>query len=91
MAKAEEALGQAGEDTSKRGLRPEDRRASFIMKETHYKKLRDYAYWQRLSIKEALEQVFEEFFRTRKVRSRPRGAEPQGRSSRRGRSCVPKK
>ena len=46
-------------------------RATFIMSETYLDKIKDYAYWERLQIKEVLNEALDNFFEDKKVRKRP--------------------
>lgn len=44
------------------GLQPDYTRATFIIKKDYYQLLKDYAYTERITLKEALEQMCEVFF-----------------------------
>jgi len=58
--------------SAKRGL-PEDlTRATFIMKQEYLDKIKAYAYWERLQIKDVLDDMCEQFFKLKKIRSIPK-------------------
>lgn len=46
-------------------------RATFIMSKNYIDKIKAYAYWERIQIKDVMEQMCEEFFAGRKIRSIP--------------------
>lgn len=46
--------------------------ASFHAEERHLELLRRFAYWERMSIKQAIAEIFEEFFRNRSLRAIPK-------------------
>lgn len=48
--------------TSKLGVPAGWRKATFIVREGHFQKMKDLAYWERTSIKELLDQALERFF-----------------------------
>jgi|GEM_PF-2272967 len=58
------------EKSSKAGLPEGWSRATFIVKEEYLEKLKDYSYWERLTLKEALDGVLAQFFNGREVRPR---------------------
>ena len=56
---------------AKRGLHEDLTRATFIMRQEHLEKIKAYAYWERLQIKDVLDEMCEHFFQRKKVRSIP--------------------
>lgn len=56
---------------AQRGLAQDLTRATFIIKQEHLEKIKAYAYWERLQIKDVLEQMCDQFFDSKKVRSIP--------------------
>jgi hypothetical protein len=48
--------------STQKGLADGWTRATFIIKEEHLEKLKDYAYWERMQIKDALDQILTSFF-----------------------------
>jgi len=56
---------------ARRGLQQDLIRATFILREEHLEKIKAYAYWERLQIKDVLEEMCEQFFENKKVRSIP--------------------
>ncbi len=58
------------EKSSKAGLPEGWSRATFIVKEEYLEKLKDYSYWERLTLKEALDGVLSQFFKGREIRPR---------------------
>ncbi len=57
--------------STRKGLDDGWTRATFIMRETYLDKVKDYAYWERLQIKEVLDEALVNFFEDKKVRKRP--------------------
>lgn len=55
------------EKSSKEGLKGNWTRATFIVREDKLKKLKDYAYTERISIKEAVDKMLDEFLKDKKV------------------------
>lgn len=51
------------ENTKQHGLTPEWTRATFIVKVDLYEKLKDYAYTERISIKDAMDAALSEFLK----------------------------
>jgi hypothetical protein len=47
---------------AKKGLSEGWTRATFIIKEDQLKEIKDYAYWERLQIKDVLEEIIDSFF-----------------------------
>ena len=58
-------------NSSKIGLQCGWTRATFIIKEEHCKKLKAHAYWERISVKEILDALLEDFFQGKKIRAIP--------------------
>lgn len=56
---------------AKRGLSDELIRATFILRQDYLEKIKAYAYWERLQIKEVFDEMCEQFFANKKVRSIP--------------------
>lgn len=56
---------------AKRGLSEELIRATFILRQEYLDKIKAYAYWERLQIKEVFDEMCEQFFKEKKVRSIP--------------------
>jgi len=56
--------------TSYDGLREGWTRATFILREDYLEKIKSLAYWKRRNIKEVMDEVFEEYLKGRKVKSR---------------------
>ena len=61
---------EASPTTSERGLRQGWTRATVIVQKEHLERLKDLAYWERVTIKYLLNQALEDFLRGRKVRRR---------------------
>ena len=59
------------EPAAKRGLPEELIRATFILRQDYLEKIKAYAYWERLQIKEVFDEMCEQFFKGKKVRSVP--------------------
>jgi hypothetical protein len=57
--------------TSSNGLSEGWIRATFIMREDNLEKVKDFAYWERLQIKEVIDEALENYFEDKKVRKRP--------------------
>lgn len=68
--KARAAKPVSREKTSKAGLPEGWSRATFIVKEEYLEKLKDYSYWERLTLKEAMDGILSQFFNGREVRPR---------------------
>ncbi len=58
--------------TSSNGLSDGWIRATFIMREDSLEKIKDFAYWERLQIKEVIDEALENYFEDKKVRKRPK-------------------
>ena len=56
---------------AKRGLQEDLIRATFILKQEYLEKIKAYAYWERLQIKDVFDEMCEQFFKDKKVRSVP--------------------
>ena len=56
--------------TSYDGLREGWTRATFILREDYLEKIKSLAYWKRKNIKEVIDEVFEEYLKGRKIKSR---------------------
>lgn len=56
---------------AKRGLQEDLIRATFILRQDYLEKIKAYAYWERLQIKEVFDEMCEQFFKGKKVRSVP--------------------
>lgn len=56
---------------ARRGLQEDLTRATFILREDHLEKIKAYAYWERIQIKDVLEDMCEQFFENKKIRSVP--------------------
>lgn len=57
--------------SARRGLQDDLTRATFIMKQEFLEKIKAYAYWERVQIKDVLDEMCEQFFENKKVRSIP--------------------
>lgn len=68
--KARAAKPVSKDKTSKAGLPEGWSRATFIVKEEYLEKLKDYSYWERLTLKEAMDGILAQFFNGREVRPR---------------------
>jgi hypothetical protein len=60
-----------GKATSSNGLSDGWVRATFIMREDNLEKVKDFAYWERLQIKEVIDEALENYFSEKKIRKRP--------------------
>lgn len=56
---------------ARRGLQEDLTRATFILREDHLEKIKAHAYWERIQIKDVLEQMCEQYFEHKKIRSIP--------------------
>lgn len=56
---------------AKRGLQEDLIRATFILKQEYLEKIKSHAYWERLQIKDVFDEMCEQFFKDKKVRSIP--------------------
>lgn len=56
---------------AKRGLQEDLIRATFIMREDHLERIKAFAYWERIQIKDVVEKMCEQFFEDKRVRSIP--------------------
>jgi hypothetical protein len=57
--------------TSSAGLKKGWTRGAFVMREQTLENIRNYAYWERRSIKDVVEEAFDLFFQSREVSPRP--------------------
>lgn len=57
-------------NSTSKGLPKGWTRATFIVKEDKLDKVKDYAYWERLQVKEVLDLALDEFFEGKRVRGR---------------------
>lgn len=64
-------MGSIEIPAARRGLQEDLTRATFIVREEHLEKIKAYAYWERLQIKDVLEEMCQQFFENKKVRSVP--------------------
>lgn len=64
-------MGNIEIPAARRGLQEDLTRATFILREEHLEKIKAYAYWERIQIKDVLEEMCEQFFENKKVRSVP--------------------
>ena len=51
--------------------KPKYQRATFHLNVEYIEKLRDEAYWDRISIKDLMDQILSEHFKGKKIKSRP--------------------
>ena len=58
-------------NTTYAGVREGWRRATFLVREDQYEKIKAVAYWERKNIKEVIEEAFENYLRGRRVRAIP--------------------
>lgn len=56
---------------AKRGLQEDLIRATFILRQEYLEKIKAYAYWERLQIKDVFDDMCEQFFKDKKIRSIP--------------------
>ena len=56
-----------GQSTAFLGLQPGWRKATFIVRDEYYQKMKDLAYWERISSKDLLDQVLGEFLSNKSV------------------------
>jgi len=69
----EESQAKPAKSSTKRtGCKPGYTRVGYIVKEELVEKVRAYAYWERISLVEAMEEILESFFSTKKVKAIPR-------------------
>lgn len=59
-------------NASQQGLQYGLTRATFIIKKEYARKLKAYAYWERLTVKEIMEEMLADFFKDKKVRNIPK-------------------
>lgn len=57
---------------AKRGLPDDLIRATFILRQEYLEKIKAYAYWERLQIKDVFDQMCMQFFKNKKVRTIPK-------------------
>lgn len=62
---------KSGKHTSSAGLKEGWTRGAFVMREETLETIRNYAYWERLDIKDVVEEAFASFFKGRDVQPRP--------------------
>jgi hypothetical protein len=70
-------ISDASIPAAKRGLQEDLIRATFIIKQDHLEKIKAFAYWERIQIKDVIEDMCEQFFENRKVRSIPQKQKEQ--------------
>ena len=58
--------------TSKLGVSPGWRKATFIVREEHFQKMKDLAHWERIPVKDLLDQLLERFLANRKIEPTPK-------------------
>lgn len=63
--------GNSSKPSNRKGLNDGWTRATFIMREGYLDKVKDYAYWERLQIKDVIDDALENYFLNKKVRKRP--------------------
>lgn len=68
----QESLKKNKQSSSKNGLPYGWTRATFIIKEEYCKKLKALAYWDRVTVKELMDNLLEQYFKDKKVRSIPK-------------------
>jgi hypothetical protein len=61
---------------AKAGLEKEWTRATFVIRQKHLEKLKNLAWWERVHIKDVLDQALEDFFKDKKVDSIPSDKKP---------------
>lgn len=49
----------------------EEKRETFIIKTKYSEKIKDFAYWERLKQKDAIDIIMEEFFKSKNIKPRP--------------------
>jgi len=54
----------------KKGLMDGYTRHTFILKDEFIEKIKDYAYWERSEIKDVINNILEDYFRNKRVKSR---------------------
>lgn len=57
----------------KRGLREGFTRATFIVREENLERLKNYAYWSRVEIKDAIDEALETYLKGKTTKPRPKG------------------
>ena len=68
----EESTIQNKQSSSKNGLPYGWTRATFIVKEEYSKKLKALAYWDRVTVKELMDNLLADYFKGKKIRSIPK-------------------
>lgn len=56
---------------ARRGLQDDLIRATFIINQNHLEKIKAFAYWERIQIKDVIEEMCNQFFENKRVRSIP--------------------
>jgi len=56
---------------SKRGLQEDLIRATFILKQEYLEKIKSYAYWERMQIKDVFDNMCEQFFKDKRIKTVP--------------------
>lgn len=64
-------ISDASIPAAKRGLQEDLIRATFIIRQDHLEKIKAFAYWERIQIKDVIEEMCNQFFEQKKVRSIP--------------------
>lgn len=59
------------ESSSKTGLPPGWRRVTFILKEEYINKLKAYAYWERMTLKDLIEEIIANYLDTKRITEIP--------------------
>lgn len=57
--------------TSTKGLEEGWTRATFIMREDYVKKIKAYAYWERKTVKDIVDQMLEDFLKGKQIKDLP--------------------
>jgi hypothetical protein len=68
----ETAQAETGESSVRKGLKPGDVRATFIVKEELLEKLKGLAYWERKPIKRLVDEALSIYLEKRKAKKRPK-------------------
>lgn len=67
----EETGKSKGKDSRKRGLKKGWIRSSIVVKEEYLNKLKAYAWWERLSTRDVLNEALEQYFKDKEVKPIP--------------------
>lgn len=68
----EKAQQSAKLSSSKMGLPEGWRKATVIIRDEHYEKLKDISYWERIPIKDIIDQVLERFLSSKRTKPIPK-------------------